>query len=240
MIRARRQKLDLTLQEVSEAAGISTGYLSLIERDKSTPTLTTLSRIAAALGVGIEHFVGKPQPADCITRAGNRPQFLMGSAQVRYERLGAVFPGSELSCFILDIDPGYVSDEVSHPGEETFYILSGQLQLTLDGERMALNAGDSAHYDSTRLHGWSNPYEDPARVLWTGTIDLFGDRAQDQSNGPSAPAGARIGAVSGPAKVAFGAGNTLRGVVPGLMQDIHGCDQRTVLEDRQIDHRPAA
>ncbi|MBT56616.1 MAG: XRE family transcriptional regulator [Mameliella sp.] len=188
MIRARRQKLDLTLQEVSEAAGISTGYLSLIERDKSTPTLTTLSRIAAALGVGIEHFVGKPQPADCITRAGNRPQFLMGSAQVRYERLGAVFPGSELSCFVLDIDPGYVSDEVSHPGEETFYILSGQLQLTLDGERMALNAGDSAHYDSTRLHGWSNPYDDPARVLWTGTIDLFGDRAEDQSNGPSAPA----------------------------------------------------
>lgn len=185
VIRARRQKLDMTLQEVSEAAGISTGYLSLIERDKSTPTLTTLSRIAAALGVGVEHFVGKPQPAECITRAGHRPQFLMGSAQVRYERLGAVFPGSDLSCFVLDIDTGYVSDEVSHPGEETFYILSGQLDMTLDGERLTLNAGDSAHYDSNRVHGWSNPYDAPARVLWTGTIDLFGDRAEDQSSGPN-------------------------------------------------------
>ncbi|WP_305968964.1 MULTISPECIES: helix-turn-helix domain-containing protein [unclassified Mameliella] len=176
MIRARRQKLDLTLQEVSEAAGISTGYLSLIERDKATPTLTTLSRIAAALGVGIDAFVGKPQPADCITRAGERPQFLLGSTLVRYERLGAVFPGSELSCFVMTIDPGYRSESTGHGGEETFYVLSGRLEFTLDGLRMELSAGDSAHYDSTRDHAWANPYEETAQVLWTGTIDLFGDR----------------------------------------------------------------
>jgi transcriptional regulator with XRE-family HTH domain len=176
MIRARRQKLELTLQEVSEAAGISTGYLSLIERDKATPTLTTLARIAAALGVGIDAFVGKPQPADCITRQDERPQFLLGSRLVRYERLGAVFPGSELSCFIMTIDPSYRSELTGHGGEETFYILSGKLEFTLDGQRMELSAGDSAHYDSTREHAWANPFDETARVLWTGTIDLFGDR----------------------------------------------------------------
>ncbi|KUF10959.1 cupin domain-containing protein [Pseudoponticoccus marisrubri] len=177
MIRARRQKLELTLQEVSEAAGISTGYLSLIERDKATPALTTLSRIAAALGVGIDAFVGKPQPADCITRADTRPQFLLGASKVRYERLGAVFPGSELSCFILTIEPGYSSEQTGHAGEETFYVLSGRLDFTLDGQVMELQAGDSAHYDSTRAHGWANPHDEVAQVLWTGTLDLFGDRA---------------------------------------------------------------
>lgn len=176
MIRARRQKQNLTLQEVSEAAGISTGYLSLIERDKATPTLTTLARIAAALGVGIDAFVGKPTPADCITREGARPRFFLNTKLISYERLGAVFPGSELSCFILTIDPGYRSEQTLHGGEETFYVLSGRIEFTLDGQRMELGAGDSAHYDSNRDHGWGNPFDQPARVLWTGTIDFFGDR----------------------------------------------------------------
>ncbi|MFW2543698.1 cupin domain-containing protein [Primorskyibacter sp. 2E107] len=175
MIRSRRQKLDMTLNEVSEAAGISTGYLSLIERDKATPTLTTLARIAAALGVGMEAFVGKPQPADCITREGARPRFLLGASEVTYERLGAVFPGSELSCFVLTIQPGYKSEKTGHAGEETFYLLDGRLEFTLEGQRMVLSAGDSAHYDSTRAHAWSNPFDTPARVLWTGTLDIFGD-----------------------------------------------------------------
>lgn len=176
MIRTRRQKLDLTLQEVSGAAGISAGYLSLIERDKATPTLTTLSRIAAALGVRVDAFVGKPEPADCITRNGDRPQFLLGGTQVRYERLGAVFPGSELSCFIMTIDPGYTSEMTGHGGEETFYVLSGKLKFTLDKFEMELGEGDSAHYDSTRAHAWANPFDQAVRVLWTGTLDLFEDR----------------------------------------------------------------
>ncbi|WP_223877738.1 helix-turn-helix domain-containing protein [Histidinibacterium aquaticum] len=184
MIRTRRQKLDLTLQEVSKEAGISVGYLSLIERDKATPTLTTLARIAAALGVGVDAFVGKPQPADCITRSGERPQFLLGSSGVRYERLGAVFPGAELSCFKLTIDQGYTSDTTGHIGEETIYVLSGRIDFTLDGQCMELGPGDSAHYDSHRSHGWSNPYVETAEVLWTGTIDLFGDRGAGSEQRP--------------------------------------------------------
>lgn len=176
MIRTRRQKLDLTLQDVSREAGISVGYLSLIERDKATPTLTTLARIAAALGVGVDAFVGKPQPADCITREGERPQFLLGKSEIRYERLGAVFPGSEMSSFVLTIDPGYTTEQSGHYGEEMFYVLSGRIDFTLDGQLMELRAGDSAHYDSTRPHAWANPYDETARVIWTGTLDIFGDR----------------------------------------------------------------
>ena len=178
MIRARRQKLDLTLQEVSSEAGISTGYLSLIERDKVTPALTTLSRIAAALGVGIDAFVGRPEPADCVTRADSRSEFPLGG--LRYERLGAVFPGSELSCFKLTLEPGYASEASGHTGEETIFVLSGRVELLLDGEAIGLSTGDSAHYDSNRAHGLRNDGDAPAELLWTGTIDLFGDRMLEE------------------------------------------------------------
>lgn len=176
-IRGRRQKLGLTLQDVADAAGISIGYVSLIERDKAVPTLTTLSSIARALGVGIDFLITKPQPTTCISRAKDRPQFIVGASQLRYERLGATFPGNELSSFIMTLEPGYRSESVTHSGEETVYVLTGSLDLTLDSETLTLTEGDSAHYDASRPHGWANPTETPVRVLWTGTINLFDDRS---------------------------------------------------------------
>ncbi len=172
-IRARRQKLELTLQEVADAAGISPGYQSLVERDKAVPTLTTLSSIARALGVRIDYFVARPQPTDCISRADRRERFLVGTGTVRYERLGAEFAGHELSSFVMTLQPGYAAEEVTHAGEEAIYILSGALQVRLDGETFVLEEGDSAHYDAARRHSWANPFAEPVRVLWTGTIDLF-------------------------------------------------------------------
>lgn len=176
-IRVRRQKLKLTLQDVAEDADISIGYLSLIERDKAVPTLTTLAAISKALGVGMEFLITRPQPTNCISRAKNRPQFVVGSAQLRYERLGATFPGNELSSFIMTLEPGYQSDIVTHAGEETIFVLTGELDITLEDEILTLAEGDSAHYDANRPHGWANRTDAPVRALWTGTIDLFEDRS---------------------------------------------------------------
>ncbi|SOH95603.1 Helix-turn-helix [Monaibacterium marinum] len=177
-IRARRKKLKLTLNDVADAAGISIGYVSLIERDKAIPTLITLSSIAKALGVGIEFFVSRPTPNECVSHSAGRQQFLMGKSQLRYERLGANFAGHELSSFIMILEPGYTSEIVTHSGEEVVFVLSGQLELTIDGDKMMLGEGDSAHYDAARPHGWSNPSDQANRLLWTGTIDLFEDRSR--------------------------------------------------------------
>lgn len=175
-IRTRRQKEQMTLQAVADAAEISTGYLSLIERDKAVPTLTTLDRIARALGAGLEQFVARPEPVDCMTRSQTRPRFYLGSDLVGYERVSAQFPGAELSSYVLTAAPGYHSEQVVHAGEEHIYILSGRMRLWLDDGTFDLEQGDSVHYTSERSHGWANPFAQPAQVLWTGTHDIFAPR----------------------------------------------------------------
>ncbi|MEO0701777.1 MAG: cupin domain-containing protein [Pseudomonadota bacterium] len=175
-IRTRRQKAQMTLQAVAEVAEISTGYLSLIERDKAVPTLTTLDRIARALGTGLEQFVVRPGPVDCMTRSDTRPRFYLGSDLLGYERVSAQFPGAELSSYVLTVAPGYHSEKVVHAGEEHIYVLSGQMRLWLDDGTFNLATGDSVHYTSERSHGWANPFDEPAQVLWTGTHDIFSPR----------------------------------------------------------------
>ncbi|WP_309084655.1 XRE family transcriptional regulator [Chelativorans sp.] len=173
LIRARRRKLGLTLQELGNAAGVSVGYLSQLERDNATPSLGTLAQIARALGVPLDYFVAAPRAEDALTRRDDRRRFSIDGSSIVYERLGAEFPGNVLSSFILTVPPGYASETVSHEGEEIIYILEGSITQFLDGKEMVMGEGDSLHFRGNVPHAWANPNDRPARMLWTGTLALF-------------------------------------------------------------------
>lgn len=169
-IRKRRQRLSMTLQALSNACGVSVGYLSQVERDNAVPTLGTLAEIAAALDVGIDHFIATPRQADSVTRAGERPRFSLSGSSIVYEQIGAEFPGHELTSFILNVPPGYASETVQHSGEEIVYVLEGEILQVVGGQEFRLGAGDSIHYLGDDPHSWSNPGDRTARLLWTGKM----------------------------------------------------------------------
>jgi len=178
LIRARRRQQHMTLMELGEAAEVSVGYLSQVERDHATPSLGTLAQIARALGVSIDYFVATPAPHNALTRAGERNRFSIDGSSIIYERLGADFPGNQLSSFVMVVPPGYRSETVAHEGEEILYVLDGAITQRLDGEEMVMNAGDSLHFRGNRPHSWSNHTDQPARLLWTGTLALFRSTAR--------------------------------------------------------------
>jgi transcriptional regulator with XRE-family HTH domain len=177
LIRARRRQVGMTLQTLCDAAGISVGYLSQVERDLATPSLGTLSQIAQALDVGIDYFIATPSLEDGITRAGERERFQVDGSSCVYERIAADFAGNTLSSFVMTVPPGFVSETVSHEGEEIIYVLDGSLTQSLDGAKSVLHAGDSMHFRGNRPHAWANHTKKPVRLLWTGTLAMFRPRA---------------------------------------------------------------
>ncbi|KKB10213.1 helix-turn-helix domain-containing protein [Devosia chinhatensis] len=178
LIRARRRQQQMTLMELGEAAAVSVGYLSQVERDHATPSLGTLAQIAKALGVSIDYFVAAPATHNALTRQGERNRFSLDGSSIVYERLGADFPGNQLSSFLMTVPPGYRSETVAHEGEEILFILEGAITQRLDGEEMVMSAGDSLHFRGNRPHSWSNHTNEPARLLWTGTLALFRSTAR--------------------------------------------------------------
>lgn len=169
-IRKRRQMMSMTLQELGKACGVSASYLSQVERDNAVPTLGTLAEIAAALDVAIDHFVATPRQVDSVTRADLRPRFSVAGHSVVYEQIGADFPGHELTSFVLNVPPFYVSETVRHSGEEIVFVLEGEIVQIVDGQAFRLRAGDSMHYLGQQPHSYSNPGSTPARMLWTGKM----------------------------------------------------------------------
>lgn len=172
-MRKRRRQMGLTLQEMCGRAGLSVGYLSQLERDKAVPTLATLAQIAQAMDVSVDFFVSTHKPTDALSRAVGRPQFSLAGSSIVYEAISADYPGSEMSSYILKVPPHYASETVSHDGEEIIVILEGAIEMTLGGETFMMRHGDSMHYDGKTEHSWANLADIPARVLWTGMLNVL-------------------------------------------------------------------
>lgn len=168
-IRQLRRRAGLTLQALSDQAGISVGFLSQVERDKATPSLGTLAQLASALDVNIEYFIATPKATDSITRARDRDRFAIADSSLQYERLSTELPGGTLTSLMIHIPVGYESELTSHPGEELIVLLEGTVRQTLGGSTFTLNAGDTLHFMGDTPHSFANIGDEPARMVWTGT-----------------------------------------------------------------------
>jgi len=178
LIRARRRQMDMTLQALGDAAGLSVGFLSQVERDQASPSLGALAGIARGLGVDIEYFVATPSAGSGTTRSGERSTFSLPGSSIVYERLHTEFPGRGLSSYIKTVAPGHRSEMVHHEGDELLYVLEGEITQTVDGEVIKLGAGDSLHFRGSSDHGWANETDRPARILWTGTLSVLQPRQE--------------------------------------------------------------
>jgi transcriptional regulator with XRE-family HTH domain len=187
LIRARRRQLHLTLQRLADAAGISVGYVSQVERDLATPSLGTLAQIARSLDVGVDYFIATPDVGNALSRAGERETFSVSGSSILYERIVTDFAGNQLSSFILTVPAGYRSETVSHEGEEIIYMLAGHLTVRVEADETVLATGDGFHFRGNRAHSWWNAADEPARLLWTGTVALFRPRRPDNAPGEAHP-----------------------------------------------------
>ena len=174
-LRRRRRELGLTLQQVGDGAKLSVGFISQVERDLTSPSLSSLAAISRVLQAHISEFFAIPGGASLTTRARTRGHYSLDERNADYERVTANFPGHVLNGVIVHDPPGYRSEPIRHEGEEFFFVLSGSITVELDGKATILNTGDSIHFRSNREHSTWNHTADPASVLVVVTMDIFGE-----------------------------------------------------------------
>lgn len=172
-INALRKQKGLTLQQVGEGAGLSAAFLSQVERELTSPSVASLASIAKALDVAPSFFFPPPQANGLLVRGYARHPFRMEHADVVYARLGGDFQERTLEPLHVTYPPGYTSEEMTHAGEEFYYVVAGQLVVRLDGEEYKLNPEDSMHFPSGRPHQLVNCSGLPAHVIAVTTPALF-------------------------------------------------------------------
>lgn len=172
-IRELRKIKGYTLQQVADRAGISTGYLSQIERNQSRLPIGVLKKISDVLGVHMNWFFqlnasSPPSERDFIVRKENRRRLTFTGLGIVEELLSPNLSGP-LELLMSTIEPGADSGDYSHDGVEAGLVLSGTLDLWIGGRSFRLEEGDSFSFKSTEIHRCANPTGIPTRVIWVIT-----------------------------------------------------------------------
>lgn len=166
----------MTLQNVASAAGLTKGYISQIERDLSSPSVTTLWRICDILGIAVGDLTD-PEPALEPIYRERRP--LGGDPQNEHFSLSDYYDPRFFASESRIAPGGSLSDdEYSIPGDLEFvYVLGGRLEFHVAGRTYTFKAGDAFTYSIRDLHRWRNPSKSrDARVLWVAVPNPYAPR----------------------------------------------------------------
>jgi transcriptional regulator with XRE-family HTH domain len=180
-LRHARMVRKLRLKDLAERVGCSESMLSKVENDQVRPSLKILHRIAAELNTSIGAlFSGADDRNKVVMRRSERPVIrtnVIGRPGAAGVRLECLVPDPEnrlLYGSIHVVEPGGGSEgAIEHQGEEIGYVLEGELDLTVDSETFHLFPGDSFFFDSSLPHGYRNPGQLTAKVIWINTPPTF-------------------------------------------------------------------
>lgn len=168
-IRKRRESAGLTVTALARRAGLAKGTVSKIETGKASPPISTLLRIAQAVGAPLAEFFSEPEtPVPfALTRAGKGRIITRDGSRFgySYEGLALEMKRKGAEPFLLTIRPGDPQGMFKHGGEEFIYILSGQMEFCVGRQKMLLGRGDALYFDPSQPHTTRIVGNKPARFL---------------------------------------------------------------------------
>lgn len=160
----------LTLEDLSRAAGVSKSMLSQIEREKANPTIAVAWRLAHALGIGIDELLaGEQRAGDAIQLVEPHETPTLPGSHAGYvlRILGPMDLADKFEWYELTLAPGGALRSQAHdPGtSEHLSLLSGNLEVEVEGQVKKLKPGASARYQADKSHAIVNPGKTEARAL---------------------------------------------------------------------------
>ena len=166
-LRAIRKERGLTIEQLAEQAGLTGGFISQLERDHTSVSLSSLARICEVLACRIGDLTD-PRPQSGVVRREDRER----GALLRDHDHFLLSGSTERRFHVAEshIKPGGTAGELLYtlPADVEFvYVLEGTLELRVNDSVYTLEGGDSFTYSPRDPHTWRNPSEtDEVVVLW--------------------------------------------------------------------------
>lgn len=169
-IKKLRMQQKITLKELGEKTSLTTSFLSQLERDLTSPSFSSLEKIADALNTTMIYFFeGEEHKKWVIIKRGTVKKPIDKKNKLFCETLASGFLNLKMQPHIFTIGKGGELDrELIYPEGEGFgMVLKGGLELACSDEKLVLEEGDSIYCHSTRrLQKVTNTGNKDAELLW--------------------------------------------------------------------------
>lgn len=183
-LKAARAAKGLTQRDLAERAGLTNGAISLIEQNKSSPSVASLKRLLDAVSMTMSEFFSEIEDA-------RDPKYFFGvdeftelspqevglgddAARVSLRQLGNATTHT-LQVLHETYPPGSDTgpDMLSHDSEEAGIVVSGVIEVTVADQVRVLNPGDGYIFDSRLPHRFRNIGDSPCTVVSACTPPSF-------------------------------------------------------------------
>ncbi|MGP3911173.1 helix-turn-helix domain-containing protein [Nonomuraea sp. 10N515B] len=165
-VRFQRSHRGLTLDQLAARSGVSRGMLVQVEQGRTNPSVSTLTRIASALGVTVARLVEVADvPMVRIVDKADVVTFRQGDVQARL-LVGADTP-MILELWDWRLSPGEHHDGDPHPPgtREMLTVLEGELTLSVYGRSHVIGKDDAVLFTADRPHRYANQGEEELRLI---------------------------------------------------------------------------
>jgi len=157
-LRELREARNISMRALAARSGLSANALSMIERSKASPSVSTLYKLADALGVSITAFFGSDTQRQQVV-------FLKADQRSRMSFTRGVFEGLGGEQFVGRVEPFLLTLEsnansgprsMTHTGHEFVFCLRGELEYQVERQVYQLSSGDSLLFAAHLKHRWKN------------------------------------------------------------------------------------
>lgn len=168
----------VTLKELAKKTGLTTSFLSQLERNLTSPSVKSLEKIAQALNIKVGYFffekVGKEGCVFIKKSMGKKS--IDKEKNIASERLASGLLNIKMEPAVFTLGIGAeLSRELMYPEGERFgIVLNGRIEFILNGEGHVFEEGDSIYCTYPRIpQRVKNVGEIEAKLLWIMFIQVY-------------------------------------------------------------------
>ena len=174
-LRLLRTQKGLSQRELARRAGVTNATISLIESNQMNPSVGALKRVLDGVPIGLsEFFAFSPEmERRLFFRADELLE--IGKGPISYRRVGGSLVERRLQILKESYEPGADTGRVPlvHEGEEGGIIVRGRLEVTVDGQRRILSAGEAYFFESRLPHRFRNVGDGVCELISACTPPTF-------------------------------------------------------------------
>ena len=171
-LRSLRQKNNLTQKELADRCELSKGFISQLESNQTSPSLSTLEDILTTLGSSFHEFFSDEQGDDPVCR--KEDVFIKEDDGVTIHWLIPNAQKKDIEPILVTLQPGAKTEtDLPHMGEEFGYVLSGSVRIVIGDRVERARKDESFYFKPTAPHKLVNAGKSSCRVLWVSTPPSF-------------------------------------------------------------------
>lgn len=175
-LRDIRQQFGLSQRQLADQAGVPHGQISMIETNKSSPSVASLRKILGGFRITMSEFFepDTPEPSQVFFKPGElrdlTSQLYQGPDAMRpmlsLKQVGdAKAHGLQILQERYEAGADTGDDMIEHEANEGGIVISGELEVSVGNETRILKAGDAYLFNSRQPHRFRNISDRPAEVI---------------------------------------------------------------------------